>query len=208
MRPCALLAAAFLLAACTGQANVPPVTVPVAADKRVPGSYSAMVQGGGWALRTGSPGHVCGGWTFNTDINPAYERAMRDALTQALENVSFSTEILSPEQLKAQGFDAQIVVHQGNAESRFVLLQQLFSSTARSDVALVVIVAIRDERGFVSQEAVIGRGIGRTQVYTCPPIGEAIGTAAQGAVRSLVVDAIAKLQRSLSKRQLAAEPGQ
>jgi hypothetical protein len=201
-----ILLAGLALSACTGQAYVPPVSVIVPDEQRVRGSYAATVQSGGWALRTKSPGHICGGWTFNTDVNPSYERAMQDALTQAFERVSFTSEILSPEQLQAQGYDAQIIIHQGNGESRFILLPQLFSSAAQGDVALTVIVAIRDSSGIVSQDTVIGRGSGRKTVYACPPIGEAIGSGAQGAVRTLVTDVVHKLQDALRKRPVAVMP--
>jgi hypothetical protein len=142
MKAILILGSAILLSACTAQAVVPPVSVDTPlGEAPVAGNYAATVQTGGWALQTKSKAFSCGAWTFDTDVNSSYEDALRNALTRSLEKVDFTPEILSPDDLRRKGYNAQIVVHQGNADSSFLVSTRWFSTTARADVELSVILA-------------------------------------------------------------------
>src|SRR3546814_16464012 len=105
---------------------------------------------------------------------------MRDVLTRSLEKTTFVTETLSPEDLKRDGYDAQIILYQGNAASDFSVATGLFTGFARSEVALTVTLAILDEKDLAYQQAIPGKGSGQRDVFTCNTNGEAIGKAAQG----------------------------
>jgi hypothetical protein len=207
MRTILILAAVLLVSACTGQAVVPPVSVDMpAGQKPVTGSYAATIQSGGWSLKTKSQAFSCGAWSFDTDVNSSYEGAMREVLTRSLEKVDFTAEILSPEQLKQKGYDAQIIIHQGNADSSFSVSPNFFSGSARADVTLSVILAIRDETGVAYQNTVSGKGSGSKDVFACPTIGEAVSAGAQDAIRTIVKDITLYLRDGLRDRQIAAKP--
>ncbi|MGE5537376.1 MAG: hypothetical protein ACM30I_02080 [Gemmatimonas sp.] len=207
MRAIVVVVAALLASACTGQAVVPSVAVEIpAGQKPVAGNYAATIQTGGWALRTKSRGTSCGVWTFDTDVNSSYEGAIRDGLMRSLEKVTFTPEILSPEQLKESGYDAQVVVHQGNASSTFMLSPKFFSASARGEVVLSVILAIRDGSGVTYQNTVTGKGSGSKEVFACPAIGQAVGAGAQDAVRTIVREIVLSVRDGLRDRRVAAKP--
>jgi hypothetical protein len=201
------LLSGLLLSACTGTAVVPTVTIDTPIGmKPMPGSYAATIQSGGWDLRTKNPGMGCSAWSFDTNINPSYEKAMRDVMTRSLEKVDFTANILSPSDLKAKGYTAQVIVQQGNADSDFTTVPSSFTFSARSDVSLSVIIAIRDENGVVYQDTVTGQGFAAKDLGACPSIGESVGAAAQDAVRSLVKDIVLRVRDGLNNRQLAGKP--
>lgn len=208
MRTSLLFVVGLVLSACTGQAVVPPVTVETPIGMRpTPGSYAATVQSGGWALETKSEALSCGAWTFDTDVNGPYENAMRDVLTRSLEKVTFTPDILTADQLRAQGYDAQVVIHQGSADASFGVTPGFFTASARGSVALSVILAIRDETGVAYQNTVTGKGTGTKEVFGCPSIGEAIGAGAQDAIQTIVTQIVLYMRDGLNSRQLAKRPG-
>jgi hypothetical protein len=172
----------------------------------IPGNYAATIQSGGWALKTKSEALVCGAWTFDTDINGPYENAMRDVLSRSLEKVTFTPEVLSAEQLGDQGYDAQLVIHQGNADASFGVTPGFFTGTAHGSVALSVILAIRDKTGVAYQNTVSGKGSGAKDVFACPAIGDAIGAGAQDAIQSIVPQIMLYIRDGLNNRQLAKRP--
>ncbi|MDD5585608.1 MAG: hypothetical protein PHY92_01455 [Alphaproteobacteria bacterium] len=156
----------------------------------VKGNYAAMVQSGGWNLKVESQGFACGAWTFDTDVNSCYVNAMQEALKHSVEKIDFTPDTYSPEQLKEKGYDAQIVIYQGNADSKFSIAQNFFSVTANSEIALALTVAITDKTGLVKQYSVDDRGTGSED---SPPIINFRGCA-------LVNDAIAKAGQTVVQR--------
>ncbi len=208
MRRSAICIIALLsLAACTGQTVIPQINVQTPAGiKPTPGQYAAMIQSGGWALKTESEGLTCGAWSFDTDVNGPYESAMREVLTRSLEKVTFVNQALSPAELKAKGMTAQVVIHQGNADSKFSISQNFFSGTARSDLALTVTLAILDDKGLSYQHTTTGKGTGSKEIFTCNSIGDAVGTAAQDAIQNIVKDIILYVRDGLRERLIPAQP--
>jgi hypothetical protein len=207
MKAILILGSAVLLSACTAQAVVPPVSVDTPlGETPVAGNYAATVQTGGWALQTKSKAFSCGAWTFEADVNSPYEDALRNALARSLEKVDFTPEILSPDDLRRKGYNAQIVVHQGNADSSFLVSTRWFSTTARADIELSVILAIRDGTGLIYQNTATGKGSGSRSIFACPSIGQAVGASAQTAVRTIVRDIIVHLRDGLRDRRVATKP--
>lgn len=200
-------ALALLLAACAGQVPVPmaPVQLP-AGVAPVPGRYAALVQTGGWRLQGGTKEATCGIWTFDTDLNAPYDLAMRDALGRSLEKVDFVAETLTPQRLRELGYDAQVILYQGNAASDFRILQQGFSATALGEVRLTSMLAVIDERGLAYQHGVTGKGGGQQGVLTCDRAADALGRAARDAIGSVVRDSVQYVRQALLDRRHGA-PG-
>lgn len=202
-----VLLALLSLAACTGQTVIPQVNVQTPVGiKPTPGQYAVMIQSGGWALKTKADGWTCSAWTFDTDVNGPYETAMRDVLTRSLEKVTFVAETMTPEQLKAKGMTAQVIVYQGNADSKFSISQNFFSGTARSDLELTVTLAILDDKGLSYQQTTTGKGSGSKEIFTCNSIGEAVGVAAQDAIQDIVKDIVLYVRDGLRDRLVPASP--
>jgi hypothetical protein len=151
----------------------------------VPGKYAAWVQSGGWKLDVKSSGYVCGAWSFDTDINTPYRSAMQEALTRGLQKVDFVDTTLSPEDLKKQGYDAQVILYQGNAKAQFGVSENLFSGTAGSGVELTSTMAVIRQQGLAYQVTISGQGSGGKDVFTCDRIGDAIGAAAASAIQDM-----------------------
>lgn len=200
-----LLCVLLVLAACTGTAVVPPVTIdtPIGSSP-TPGSYAVTVQSGGWALTTKPAGFTCGAWTFDTDVNGAYEAAIRDVLTRSLQKTTFVSDTYTSEKLKAEGMNAQVILYQGNASSKYSVGQNLFSGTAVSQVELSVILAIIDESGVNYQQTISVSGSSNVEIFTCPKIAEAIEKAAQNAIRAVGKDILLYVRDGLRERLLKA----
>jgi hypothetical protein len=198
-----LVCSLLVLASCTGTAVVPPVTVDAPTGlSATPGNYAVTIQSGGWALTTKSAGHTCGAWKFDTDVNGSYETAIRDVLTRSLQKTNFVSDTYTPEKLKIEGMNAQVIVYQGNASSNFSVGQNLFSGTAMSQVELTVTLAIIDQNGLNYQQTISGTGSSNIEIFTCPKIGEAIGKAAQNAIRAVGKDIMLYVRDGLRERLL------
>ncbi len=199
-----LLACSLLvLANCTGTAVVPPVTVDTPAGiSATPGNYAVTVQSGGWALTTKPVGFTCSAWTFDTDVNGAYESAIRDVLARSLQKTKFVSDTYTPEKLKIEGMNAQVIVYQGNASSNFSVGQNFFGGTAISQVELTVTLAILDENGLNYQQTISGSGSSNVEIFTCPKINEAIEKAAQNANRAVGKDIMLYVRDGLRERLL------
>lgn len=202
MRWLAILSA-LSLGACSGTVQVPPVRIDVPGHSQpVSGRYAVLVQSGGWSLETKPQGFVCSVWSFKTDANQAYETAMRDVLTRALEKVDFVPGAVSLQDLRARGYDAFIAIHQGNASSMFGIQQNFFSGTARSQVELSAILAISDDHGPYYQQTVTGKGLGMLDVMTCPSVDQSIARAASDAVAEVARTVVLYVRDGLRERQI------
>lgn len=197
------LAVAGSLAACAGVGRVPPVAIePAAPRTSEPGKYAAIVQSREWVLSTASGPYDCGPLGVYVDANGSYQDAMRAVLSGTLQNVTFVSNTLTPEEMKNQGFDAQIVVSQGSADADLVGLP-LPGGTARSDVSLAVTVAVRDQHGAVAQKTVVGYGRGKGEGADCRQIVAAIGDAAQTAISTIARQSATYVAAALRDRRVA-----
>jgi hypothetical protein len=191
------------LAACSGQVAVPNIQVETPAGiTPTSGKYAAVVQSGGWQLKTDPSGWTCGAWHFNVDVNGPYEQAMRDVLTRSLEKVDFTGETYSPARLKELGYDAQIILYQGNANSSFGVNPGFFTGSANSEIALTVTLAVLDDGGLSAQHTITGKGTGKQDVMVCNTIGDAVAKAAQDAIQDIVKNSLLYVRDSLRERQL------
>lgn len=194
--------ALLLLSACASQVTVPTTRVeaPVGTAP-TPGNFAAQIQTGGWALKTDSQGWTCAVWSFDTDINEAYTDAVKDVLTRSLQKVTFVPDTLTPERLAADGYDAQVVVYQGNANAKFAVAAGFFTGTASSEIALTTTLAVLDQRGLYYQQTVTGKGTGQREIFTCNTAGEAVSTAAQDAIRDIAKDIALYVRDGLNQRK-------
>ena len=207
LRKVVVICGLLLLGACTGQVQVPPVTVDTPTGiVRTPGQYAAMVQSGGWALKTDSQGWTCGAWSFDTNINSVYSDAVKDALTRSLEKVTFVPSTLTPKELQDKGYQAQIVIYQGNATAKFGVATGFFTGTANSEIDLTSTLAILDPKGMKYQQSITGKGVGSHEVFTCNTIGTAVGAAAQDAIKQIVKDIVLYVRDGLNQERAAAIP--
>ncbi len=191
----------LLMAACTGQVVVPPVTTDFAAGgSPIAGSYAAVVQSGGWDLTTKTEGMGCGAWSFATHVDDSYADAMKATLTTVLQKVAFVPDALSPEQLQAQGYDGQVFLYQGNANASFGVRPGFLTVQVGSDVELTTLLAVVDTTGWRQQQSITGKGASLSppaMMLACSEIGPVIGTAAQGAILDLAKDAGLNLRNDL-----------
>jgi len=205
MRALLLGAVACALAACAAQVAVPMAPAPLPGGvARVPGRYAALVQSGGWRLQGGAKGAACSIWSFEIDLNGPYDLAMRDALDRSLEQVDFVSETLTPQRLRELGYDAQVILYQGNAASDFHILQRGFTATALGEVRLASMLAVVDERGLAYQQGVTGKGGGQQGIVTCDRAADALGRAARDAIGSVVRDSIQYARAALLDRRRGA----
>ncbi|HTI88891.1 MAG TPA: hypothetical protein VL966_19990 [Alphaproteobacteria bacterium] len=193
---------AVVLIGCSGQAIVPPVDISsTSGAKAIPGHYAATVQTGSWLLKTTTDRSICGAWTFDTDLNTSYESAIRNALQRVLERVTFIPDLLTPQQLKARGFDAQIVIGQGGANSTFAVPVYAVSGTAQGNIELSVTVSIRPAAGNATQETVSARGHGRAEITHCSGAATAISASARNALGTVARGIVRSVQQRLDIRE-------
>lgn len=174
--------------ACTYQAQVPAIdgaALPVAGTRQ-PGRFAALVQTGGWDMTTEIFGISCSLHTYKADLNPAWDGAMKSALTNALEKVEFVAEVLPAPELVKLGYDGQIAVTPSNASTKMGVMSRFFSADAVSETSLDGILVVSFPDGTLQQEAVRGRGVSQKGVFTCGDIPPAIGDAGALAVQDIV----------------------
>jgi TPR repeat protein len=202
-----LILLAFGLIGCSGQAIVPPVDISSTAGAHpIPGHYAATVQTGSWLLKTTTERAICGAWTFDTDLDASYEAAIRNALQRVLERVTFVPNVLTPQQIKARGFDAQIIIGQGGANSSFTVPVYTITGTAQGSVELSVTVSIRPAAGNPSQETVSARGHGRAEISRCSGAATAISASARNALGTVTRAIVRSVQQRLDVREANNQP--
>jgi hypothetical protein len=200
MRAVALAFPALLLGACTVQLHVPPVDGVALAGTgaRQPGRYAALVQTGGWNMIVEEAG-LGAVLPSKVDLNPTWEKAMREALTAALEKVDFVTNAQPSAELAKQGYDAQIAIMQSNGTSNVESFQTEAYGGPRvmvSVTSLDGILTISYPDGTVQQQAVHGLGSGQRLYWS----DEAIADAGAAAVRHIVEQATAATKLLLAQR--------
>jgi len=199
---CVAVLMALATSACTGTAQVRSVSVEAGRGlPKIPGSYAAYVQTGGWQLNAESGSFTCSFWSFDADVNASYAAAMKEGLQNSLENVRFVGAPLTASDIAAEGLDAQVVVHQGNATSQFGVQNAFFVGTAITSVSLDAIIAVVTADGLTFQQTVHGQGHASDTVFTCNVIADALGEAASDAVRDTVEEAILYIREGVRARQ-------
>lgn len=203
LRNAFLTLALCFLVGCTQQAHVPlqRVSVPLpAGQKPIPGHYAVFVQVGGWVLKSETR-NLCDVWSFILNVDDAYEQAMKEALAKSLEKVTFVSEILSPDQVKKGGYNAQIVIHQGHANTSFHIVPKFFSASACGEVGLSTVVAITTSAGLVYQTSIEEKGEGNKKIGPCREAAEAIRQAAEASILKMVKTTVLYVKDGLNSQK-------
>ena len=191
---CAALLAGASLAACSENVavNAPQISpMDFASQDKTPGNYAVMVQSGAWKTEVKAQGWTCSGWTFPTDFETAYNQAAKSGVQQSFQNVTFTPVALKPAELRAQHFDAQIILYEGSITANFSVTPNLFTAGFNSDVAMTGIVAVIDPDGGVHQGNSRGAGTGASEtVMGCGAAVPAIQQAGSAAIRDYVLNAV------------------
>lgn len=188
-----ILCSALLLGACTYQAKVPLVDGSSLANVggQQPGAYSAIIQTGGWNMNTEVVGWTCSANTYQADLNPSWDAAMRSALSSALQKVDFATTVSPPSKLVSAGYDAEIDIMQSNASSKVRVNQRpFFGADATSETRLEGILAINFADGARQQQPIDGHGLATEEAFTCGQAGPAIEQSSALAIRDIVQKAM------------------
>ncbi len=196
---------AFLLvglAACSGKIKVHDVRVQSPTGLQpISGKYAGTVQSGAWNLTTKPVGWACGAWRYETNINAPYERVMKQLLKDSVQELVFVNQALTPEEMQAQGFEAQIFIYQTNATSNYSVATGFVTATARSNIELSVVVAVTDKSGLSYQTTVTGKGHGSSTVFaTCNP-GDGMNQAVSSAMGDLGRLATLYIREGIRNRQ-------
>ncbi len=203
MRCLAVCLLSVFLIGCTGTAQV---ATPVVTHNslKVAGNYAVHMQAGGWQLKTKPSDMACMFWSFDTPVDQSYVTAMQTVLKETLQNVDFRSDIQNVHTLRSNGYDAQISLVQGPADSRFGSRPGLFISKPESDVALTLHIAILYPDGQRQQQSVTGKARESAYEPTCGSISNVVADAAREAVRDVVLQAIDSIDDRLEIKRLQA----
>lgn len=203
MRSLSIFLLSLILVGCTGTAQV---AAPVLSHNslKVAGNYAVHMQSGGWQLKTKPDGMACMFWSFDTPVDESYVLAMQTVLKETLQNVDFRPDIQDINTLRSNGYDAQISLVQGPANSRFGLRQGLFVSTPESDVDLTLHIAILYADGQTQQQTITGKASDDGFELTCGGVSNVIANAAREAVRDVVSRTIDSIDDRLEIKRLQA----
>ena len=168
---------------------------------KVKGRYAALVQSGGWQLRTERNSPTCPGATYDVDLNAAWDKTAKEALSAALEEVDFVTSVVKPEDLKRQGYVGEIIITPTNAVNRLEVRNKFLSAEAVSDTRLDSILAINWADGTAYQEPVIGRALASSNVVGCEQPMEVVSDSAGRSVRDAIRRLTASVKRVASERK-------
>lgn len=203
----------FALAGCTSNVTVAAPSISpteFASASKLPGRYAVYLQSGGWNKEIKTEGFTCSAWSFPTNFDQGYIQAAQSGFSQSFANVDFVQSTLSPEELKANGYDAQVFVYEGNMGAKFGVIQGFWTGSITVDVEFEGIVAVANADGLKSQGQIRGTGHGtNNNVVSCDTAGPAIQQAGGKAITDFVVEAInaAKLNiLELQVNERAAAP--
>lgn len=180
----------MFVGACTYRAQIPTVEVADLAKvgSRQPGLYAVFVQTGAWNVASKPAGLACWGNSYQADINPSWNQAMKTAIMEALEKVDFVPAIIPLRDLTVP-YDAQIGLMQSNASSRIEIASHLFGADVISETKLeLVLTIVYSDDGSFQQELIQGHGTASSGsvVFSCGEAGQAIGRSSAAAVRDVV----------------------
>jgi hypothetical protein len=189
-----LVLSGMLLGACSKNVTVSaPIISPTdfASQNKTAGNYAVMVQSGAWHTEVKAAGWTCSAWSFPTDFETAYNQSIKAGMQQNFEKVTFVGAPLTPEEMRAQNFDAQIVVYEGSILANFSVSPNFWTATINANVNMDGIVAVIDQMGKVQQGNARGSGTGSaTTAAGCTPAGKAIVDAGGVAIRDYVLNAV------------------
>lgn len=189
---------AVMLSGCVQQGSAPPalVSTPVDFKPATTGRYAAMLKSVDWTLKAqASMRWLCPKPDVRVDASGAYEDAMTEGLRRALKDVTLVSTVLTPEQLQAQGFDAEVVVTKGKARTSFN------QSTGVAEVMMSTAVTVREANGNVERKIFSGQGRSKASIHLCKMVIDAIGSSASAAVASITRDSTVFVASTLNRGQ-------
>ncbi len=192
MRTAAVVTSLLFLAACTYEAPVPTVSGASLATigAQQPGRYAALVQSGGWNMKTDLVGFTCSAHAFKADLNPAWEQEMKEALTAALKEVKFVAAVMTPSDVSNQGYNGFLVVSQSNATSKAGVTAGFWEGTATARTDLDAILVVTHANGKTEQQALAGHGVSSESSMTCEAVETAVTNSASLALQDIIKEAI------------------
>jgi hypothetical protein len=175
------------LGACTYRAQVPAVDGANLGDigGRQPGRFAALVQKDAWRMKVDVKGLACAPHTYQLDVEPSWDQAMKNALVAALGAVDFVPAIGPPASLPIP-YDAQIGVVQSDASSRVEVTPKMFGLDAVAETKLKGALTIVYPDGSFQYETIEATGWSRSSGLTCGAVSPAIGQASAQALRGIV----------------------
>jgi len=202
----AVPAAALMLGACTSTIALPPVSVAATDKEPIAGRYRVVVQTGGWHIKPDRKGWTCSAYGYEMDVDAVYVPAMREALAQVVAKPDFADTIVPPGDLRAEGYDGQIVIQQTNAAVVFAVESRLFfGADTNVDVGLTTISAVIGEAGLQDQRTSEGRAKNKSGTFLCSESEEIIQEATNRAIGDLVVKTAAAVRESLTMARKTAD---
>lgn len=188
----------------TGNRNYPP---DYGTDRRLPGRFAVYLENGGWDTRVKAQGDRCTGPRFKIMLDRLYQPTARDAFARNFEQVTFTDRPLRPEEIAAAGFDAQIIVEQGEVGIAFLTREDFFTDSISAYLAVEGKVAVVEPRGLVHEQRTEGAGRGRTDAVLCSDVDGAVTDAAIEVLNDFLTKAILQAQRDVQiMRGVSAVP--
>lgn len=180
----------FLLAGCQTPVTINATSVGSFSEK-IPGKYAVFLQDGAWKKDIKLE-RICDVWSYSSDFNAPYQVMARHAFSNSFQSVDFVPAELTPTEVEAKGYDAQVIVYQGALNSADQLFSGLFSAELKVEIELAGIVAVTSGKGLIGQESPRGRGELRTDLGLkgCPGIDNIIASAAERALSDYVSAAV------------------
>ncbi len=154
----------FFLISCASTVQIQDVQVkgPVGL-KQIKGKYAGYVQTGGWQLESKASGFACSAWSFDVDINQVFYNSMTQLLNDSFEDIKIFNRILSKNELREQGYKAQVSILQSNASSSFNVIPGFWTVKIETTIDLNTIVSALGNSGLQFQNDVNSNGIGSNE---------------------------------------------
>lgn len=211
VRLASVLALALMTVACSKDVTVQAPTIAVTdlgSSSKTPGKYAVWIQTGGWNTEVKAAGYTCSAWSFPMALEGGYSSAAQSAFSQSFGSVHFITDTLKPADLKAQGFDAQIIVYQGGLSASFNPVAGFWTASLSASLGIDGTVAVVGPSGLTSQGTAKGIATGGSEdsmFASCGDAAEAIAAAGQVALKNFVLDAVNQAKLNVLEMRLKAQ---
>ncbi len=187
-----------LLLGCTNNLEISPVNL--VEDKTihpVQGNYTAFVEQGAWVLEAKSRSAVFAVGGYESNLNEIYADALKATLKANLQSVVFSEVPIPASQIRSLGFDRQIIIHQGKAESSFRIHKTFPLTGQQGDASLNVTIAIIDAENTIKQEIAAGHGyLIKSSIFDLRE--EVIKSATESALKNLLENIVTTLRKQIT----------
>lgn len=208
----AVCALSLMAVGCSKQVTVQAPTIAptdLGSTSKTPGKYLVWIQTGAWNTEVKAAGYTCSAWSFPVALEGGYTAAAQSAFSQSFANVQFTTDTLKPADLRAQGYDAQIIVYQGGVSANFNPVTGFWTASLSASLGIDGTVAVIGPTGLTSQGTAKGIANGGTEesmFASCGDAAEAIAAAGQIALKNFIVDAVNQAKLNVLEMKVKASP--